>query len=246
MGRLAVYLLLLLARLCSCDLQTGLLLHWSFEGPNASARLLDSSGNGLLPATLSGINKQNITWAPGVVGTHSIQFMPTWFKSATAEDKQGATCPYLVSPILKRRGIRGTAPLTLSLWMKPDLPVGFYNQESWLAAVSTTSYNSYGWDSMVWSVLPGQVLQMSTYGTMVSRSSFRSLAGEWVHVATTYDGSGGSSVLTVYLNGQRAAKFPALVNNGEDPQLFVGYRMGTQLCFSGLVDDIKLYNLASG
>eukprot|EP00727_Mastigamoeba_balamuthi_P002220 m51a1_g11996 hypothetical protein (287) ;mRNA; f:4924-7297 len=244
MGRPAAWLLLpLLARLGSCALQTGLLVHWSFDGPNASARLLDSSGNGL-PPTLSGVNKQNITWAPGVVGTHAIRFMPSWYKSVAAEDMQGATCPYLVSPNLKHRGIRGMAPLTLSLWMKPDLPVSFSNQESWLAAVSTISDNAYGWDSMAWSVLPGQQLQMSAFGTMYSSPSFRSLAGEWVHVATTYDGTGGGSVMTVYLNGQRVAAVLARVNNGEAAQLFVAYRMGAQLCFSGLVDDVRLYTRA--
>eukprot|EP00727_Mastigamoeba_balamuthi_P005748 m51a1_g1793 putative serine threonine protein (2661) ;mRNA; f:394684-406126 len=183
------------------NLESGLLVHWSFDGPNASARLLDSSGNGLSP-TLAGINSQNVSWAPGVVGSHAIQFMPAWYKSSF-QDRQGATCPYLVSPGLRHWGVRGRAAFSAAFWIKPVLPVSFDPsvQNAWVGALSTITNNEYGWDAAAWSLQTTQTMQVGTYRTMYAYPTFRALAGEWMHVVTTYGGNSGNAWLTVYLNG---------------------------------------------
>eukprot|EP00727_Mastigamoeba_balamuthi_P014443 m51a1_g9623 hypothetical protein (253) ;mRNA; f:1108814-1109805 len=224
------------------NLESGLLVHWSFDGPNISARLLDSSGNGLSP-TLAGTNSQNVSWVPGVVGSHAIQFMPAWYKSSF-QDRQGATCPYLVSPGLRSWGVRGRAAFSAAFWIKPVLPVSFDSsvQNAWVGALSTITNNEYGWDATAWSLQTTQTMQVGTYRTMYAYPTFRALAGEWMHVATTYGGVSGNAWFTVYLNGGFAGVFLARVDPGKDPRLVVGMRVRAELCFKGLVDDVRLYN----
>eukprot|EP00727_Mastigamoeba_balamuthi_P005677 m51a1_g1729 putative serine threonine kinase (1689) ;mRNA; f:135134-146420 len=232
----------MLAAMTLGNLENGLIVHWSFDGPNISARLLDSSGNGLSP-TLAGTNNQNVSWVPGIVGSHAIQFMPAWYKSSF-QDRQGATCPYLISPGLRRSGVRGRAAFSAAFWIKPVLPVSCDSsvQNAWVGALSTITNNEYGWDATAWSLQTTQTMQVGTYRTMYAYPTFRALAGEWMLVATTYGGVSGNAWLTVYLNGGFAGVFLARVDPGKDPRLVVGMRVRTELCFKGLVDDVRLYS----
>eukprot|EP00727_Mastigamoeba_balamuthi_P002219 m51a1_g11995 putative receptor-type protein tyrosine kinase (526) ;mRNA; r:1172-4532 len=185
----------------------GLILHWPFDGPNASARLLDSSGNNL-PASIAAYST-SLSWAPGLVGTHALKLAPTWTR-ALGEDKQGTECPYIASPVLKASGIRGRAPFTLSLWIKPDLPDSTAN-------VKTMAIGAH---SMVY-MFP----------------SFRSVADGRMLVTTTFEGTEGGSIMSVYINGQLADTLLARLILGAASKLFIGLGMGTDLCYKGLIDD---------
>eukprot|EP00727_Mastigamoeba_balamuthi_P008601 m51a1_g4363 hypothetical protein (578) ;mRNA; r:283731-286964 len=121
----------------------------------------------------------NVSWVPGVVGSHAIELMPTWYKSSF-QDRQGATCP------------------------------------------------------------PAQAIRVGTYRTVYAYPTFRALAGEWMHVATTYCGVTGNAWLTVYLNGLFAGELLARVDPGVDARLAVGLHDKADLCYKGLVDDLRL------
>eukprot|EP00727_Mastigamoeba_balamuthi_P000002 m51a1_g10 hypothetical protein (272) ;mRNA; f:34612-35427 len=229
----------------SASLLDRTILHWSFEGPDATSRLLDSSGNGL-HAVLNGTYTQNISWVPGVVGSYALQLRPTW-SSLLNDDTQGTGCPFLNSPALRYYGIRGMSPFTLALWIKPDFPVSFLSDAgAWVAALG--SYTTYlQTESIVWAVQPGRTLRVGEFSSTRSYPSMQPAVGEWVHVATTYDGTDGSAALSTYINGRLTDVSVVQANFYFAARLYVGRFLSTsasQLCYSGLVDDIRLYDRA--
>eukprot|EP00727_Mastigamoeba_balamuthi_P013704 m51a1_g8957 putative serine threonine kinase (2606) ;mRNA; f:1042935-1051690 len=212
-------------------------LHWTFDGPNATSRLWDSSGNGL-GATIAAY-AANVTWAQGLVGSHALQLSPQW-KSTLGESKQGGTCPYLASPVLKSLGIRGMGPFALSLWLRPTLPVSSTGGlGSWAAFLGLYSTAIVG---AVVTLEPRQRVQSGIYTNILAYPSFRTVSGEWMHVAVSYGGV-LSSDYSVYINGELADSFSVAANLNLIAQLYIGWDPTTaQLCYSGLVDDVRLYN----
>eukprot|EP00727_Mastigamoeba_balamuthi_P000043 m51a1_g10035 putative pas domain-containing protein tyrosine kinase (806) ;mRNA; f:401-10402 len=230
--------------MCGCtalatDIDEGLILHWPFDGPNASARLLDSSGNNL-PASIAAYST-NLSWAPGLVGTHALQLAPTWIR-ALGEDKQGTECPYIASPVLKSSGIRGRAPFTLSLWLKPELLVSSAGAAEWVAGFSPLKSRSMVSDALGMSIRPTESFRVGGYAAVYVYPTFRSVAGGWMHVTTAFGGIVGGSKLTVYINGELADTMLVRLNSGETSKLFIGLGMDSDLCYKGLVDDVRLYS----
>jgi beta-galactosidase len=67
-------------------------------------------------------------------------------------------------------------------------------------------------------------------------------AGEWHHVAGTYDGS----MINLYIDGQPASTKPwagGISNN--DFEVLIGENaQDTNRCFDGLIDDVRICNYA--
>eukprot|EP00727_Mastigamoeba_balamuthi_P005252 m51a1_g14725 putative serine threonine protein (908) ;mRNA; f:200567-207640 len=225
-------------------------LHWTFDGPDAASRLLDSSGRGLAAALGGYEYSSNITWERGIVGTHAIRLLPVW-PQTLGEHTRGVACPYLVSPVLQDVGIRGMAPFTLSLWMRPDLPVSSVaGLASWVATIGVMSNGVWALGTVRLSVRPGEELVAGAKGVaeVYTHRSFREVAGEWMHVALSYDGTLGGSRMSLYTNGRLVDAIVPQVKFVYPSQLYIGFEFAPQLCYGGLLDDVRLYNrpLSSG
>eukprot|EP00727_Mastigamoeba_balamuthi_P005461 m51a1_g1534 putative flag-tagged protein kinase domain of mitogen-activated protein kinase kinase kinase (1022) ;mRNA; f:524909-534704 len=228
----------------------GPVLHWSFDGPNDTSRLWDSSGNGLAATIGGGAAASNVSWAPGVVaGTQALRLAPTW-STSLGEQTQGSACPYLVSPVLKGVGIRGMAPFTLAAWLRPDLPVTLAgNFGSWVALMGSyrVGVDSRPRGTLEVLLLPRQVLMAGAAGMnlpdVLTVQSFRDVAGEWMHVALAYDGAAGGALLSMYFNGLLARSIALKFDFHFDSVLTLGYPgVIGHLCYSGLIDDLRIYN----
>eukprot|EP00727_Mastigamoeba_balamuthi_P013702 m51a1_g8955 putative dna mismatch repair protein msh3 (1513) ;mRNA; r:1032663-1038614 len=226
--------------------QSNPVLHWPFEGPNATSRLWDWSGNGFTATVGGGIYASNITWAQGVVGSHALQMLPTWTTSL-GEHAQGVACPYLVSPLLKDVGIRGMAPFTLAMWIKPDLPVSSTSaRASWVASLGTVEA-AFTRGSVATVIRPSQTLVAGAVGNNLPDTmlfhKFRDVSGEWMHVAASYEGTFGGDRMSFYVNGRMTDIIVIQAQFYFTARLYVGNTTSsTQLCYSGLVDDVRLYN----
>eukprot|EP00727_Mastigamoeba_balamuthi_P011180 m51a1_g6685 putative serine threonine kinase (1863) ;mRNA; f:9-31210 len=223
------------------SLPAGPILHWAFDGSNSTTGLADSSGNGLA-ATVAGTFSGNISWVPGIIGSRALQLRPSW-TAKNGEMSQGIGCPYLVSPILRRKGIQGMAPFTLSLWAKPVLPVSFVSgMGAWLAVIGMYTYSYFANTPFMWEVMTTQQLKVGAYSGSYSFPSFREVAGEWMHLVTTYDGNMGGAQVSTYINGAIVDVHVSLLTPGDAAKLWIGYGTDSQLCYSGLIDDLRLYN----
>jgi mono/diheme cytochrome c family protein len=74
-------------------------------------------------------------------------------------------------------------------------------------------------------------------------------AGEWVHVAVTYDGSSRASGVRIYLDGVAAplevvrdGLFKDITYEGGEPDLALGYRFRDSGFKGGRVDDLRLFD----
>lgn len=133
---------------------------------------------------------------------------------------------------------------TISAWIKPTT-VGYF------ALVS----QRYG-DAMVFGMGDGVVfpagrlfLNMDDTRASSPYSTGSVTAGVWQHVAVSFKGSDASCAVVFYINGQSAGTGTSCDGNGIDPQdlLFLGYQTRTGIggpdsYYSGLMDDVRLYN----
>jgi len=76
-------------------------------------------------------------------------------------------------------------------------------------------------------------------------------AGEWTHVAATYDGSSRAAGIRLYLNGQpvehdviRDGLHKDITYEGGEPNLTLGHRFRDNGFKGGQVDDLRVYNRA--
>jgi hypothetical protein len=132
--------------------------------------------------------------------------------------------------------LRLTNGMTLEAWVKPSIV-----DNTWRTILfkvqSQAQAQSY--DLISGSDHPGPGVQINTtgehttYGTQLS-------ANTWSHVAGTYDGT----TLQFYVNGTSVASSAASGNMGEDGgALLIGNSFWNEY-FSGLIDDVRIYNKA--
>ncbi|MHC4499048.1 MAG: LamG domain-containing protein, partial [Planctomycetota bacterium] len=121
---------------------------------------------------------------------------------------------------------------TLAFWMKPySLPDSLHStvMKPWDFGCEFFGEEFYGYagrgDDDWW-----VTISTTTSGT-----------GEWYHVALTYDGS----LLTLYIDGNSVASDSASHLSNDEP-LIIGSWYGTGDYFDGLIDDVRLYDLALG
>jgi hypothetical protein len=202
----------------------GLVLHYPLNGTAT-----DVSGSGLHGAVTNG---EWVADRDGLAG--SAWHVPTnnaWIETAI--------------PALSPISFTTAGAFTASLWVKMDsLPHGPEN-----GVIATVGRNSLGWG---FQVTPSGTL----YATMCTPSEFCHstteapgdvpnlplAAGQWVHLAMTYDG--GTGTITFYRNGQRAGvSTVSFSSRFTDLFLEIGtFPLAPQYWFGGTLDDVRMYN----
>ena len=138
-------------------------------------------------------------------------------------------------------------PFSISLWMKtPDKKeraVVFHRSRAW------TDSGSRGYQLLIeegklsWSLIhfwPGNALRIKTKQQVV--------AGEWVHVTVTNDGSSSAPGLKIFINGAetectviRNDLYKGITGGGGD-NISIGERFRDRGFKNGLVDEFKVFN----
>ena len=138
-------------------------------------------------------------------------------------------------------------PFSISLWMKtPDKKeraVVFHRSRAW------TDSGSRGYQLLIeegklsWSLIhfwPGNALRIKTKQQVV--------AGEWVHVTVTNDGSSSAPGLKIFINGAEAEctvirndLYKGITGGGGD-NISIGERFRDRGFKNGLVDEFKVFN----
>lgn len=138
-------------------------------------------------------------------------------------------------------------PFSVSLWMKtPEVKeraVVFHRSRAW------TDSGSRGYQLLIeegklsWSLIhfwPGNALRIKTKQQVV--------AGKWVHVTVSNDGSSSSSGLKIYINGTesecdviRDYLYKGITGGGGD-NISIGERFRDRGFKNGLVDEFKVFN----
>jgi hypothetical protein len=127
----------------------------------------------------------------------------------------------------------GNTPHSIALWVKVEkLPA---EDKTWLLLLGRAGTNSL---SHHWILHSDGRLQVGPWDGKGVAGHIK--AGEWTHLATTFDGT----TLMLYINGALAAAGPTKFNLQGIP-LEMGKRENAgSHSFTGLVDDIAIYNRA--
>jgi len=137
-------------------------------------------------------------------------------------------------------------PFTVSLWAKPntlDLSVG-----NWLVNKRDNStgdewHLTFSQGKVSWTMFGTD----NTHYINVKNNSV-SATGQWLYITATYDGSGSTSGMKIYVNGTPAATTAATggtytaMHNGTAPVVIGKPGFTSGYYFDGLLDDVKIYN----
>ena len=203
------------------DITTGLVGYWKFD-ENSGTVAADSSGH-----DNNGSLQGGVTWANGYTNS-DLNF-------DGVNDDVNAGTNYILS---------GGAALTLSAWIKPFTSTGY------IASKRDTSTCHMSWEFYLSS---GKLkFGISTTAgpnpdvTLTSNGSINTSGSVWTHVAATYD----NNVLKVYINGAQdpttASRTGSIVTSPVCYTLIgaLGNSGSPSTVFSGLIDDIRIYNRA--
>ena len=204
------------------------------DNPSAYWRLNETSGTTLidsaggLDGTYASTVDLGVAGAPGVSGA-AAHF------SGTGSPVANAVVPY--TPTLNPTG-----PFTIEFWVKPDRSgnvggavIGNQNRNTGRAGYAVyQGFNVNGWEAHLGFADTVLFIQGGT----------PPVAGQWDHVAVTWDGVNTSRI---YVNG-RDDTASATVNGPHRPNLSVpfeiGSRFGGGVPYPGTVDEIAFYNHA--
>lgn len=111
------------------------------------------------------------------------------------------------------------------------------------------SSTAAGWELITTDSSYGFILGSSgTSKYYVSTASGTVVTGSWQHVLATYDGSGSTDGMTVYINGKPQALSVSDNDSGSPITYSHTLRIGTNYNlasnFDGLIDDVRIYNYA--
>lgn len=129
----------------------------------------------------------------------------------------------------------GMIPLTIELWVKPDVLDTTYRHLE-----GKMLYDDAGrpYDGIYMYVHAGTTLGFERWangGTDVGLASTAVAAGSWWHIVGTY----GSGTMTLYVNGQPANGGPTQISVAANS---VSFQMGD--LFEGTLDEVALYGTA--
>jgi hypothetical protein len=133
--------------------------------------------------------------------------------------------------------------MTVELWLHLNQ---FDRPKSYEIVSNTISDRGPGWRLMFsWLALrfaSGEGGAGETWGANSTPADTRVEAGQWYHLAATYDGS----QYRIYLDGALVAESEAdLAMTGGDDTVYIGaYRGGYAYGLNGIIDDLKLYDYA--
>jgi len=192
----------------------GLVGYWSFEDATGTLAT-DFSGNGNIGTLNAGGAKP--TWASGKVGS-ALSFDGSDYVTVTDTGSN----------------VEVGSALTITAWVKPNASVSNIN----IVSRANFSYRfRLDGGNTLWAYLNGSVAAATT-------SSFTTTSDIWQHVAMVYDGV--SNTVVFYLNGASDSKATSVSGVLDSPaqDLFIGsYTQGAEF-FSGLIDEVRIYNRA--
>ena len=154
------------------------------------------------------------------------------------------------------KGIVGSSSRTVCAWIKVDSAddvfraiVSWGNDTAGGSWLFTLDHSGYGH--------PGSLRLVAAWGTITGVRDLRD--GEWHHVAAVLedDGSANVSEVLFYIDGlleEINISNPVAINTGDtsggvaanDVRIGAMYRAGSQMCFKGLIDDVRIYDRALG
>ncbi|MBN1506074.1 MAG: hypothetical protein JW955_04465 [Sedimentisphaerales bacterium] len=196
--------------------------HWALDGD----------------ATDSGPGKSN-----GTVNGN-VAFIPGMFAQAAQFDGAG---DYILIPSntgIQLRG--GTGEYSVAVWVKPDdtgdhlillQGLGCSTWGSWFLGLGGPEPDATRYPNML--VFGVRSTGAAAYTGVMADA----VAGEWVHVAASYDGA----VLTLYLDGQEQQSIETNTMPGANTDgFYIGGDPGCngRVWYAGLVDDLYIYNRA--
>ncbi|PZG45515.1 sugar dehydrogenase [Spongiactinospora gelatinilytica] len=192
---------------------TGLVAAYGMDEGSGTS-VADASGNGHTGTA------RNASWAAGRHGQAlSFDGSSSWVRVADAA------------------ALRLTGAMTVEAWVRPVSVGDEYDTVVLKEHPSGLSYGLFGSTS---NVRPSSIVSIS--GETETFGSSPLTAGEWSHLATTYDGT----ALRLYVNGvpagTQAVSGDIRVSTGWD--LFIGGNGFWGDFFSGLIDEVRLYDRA--
>jgi Concanavalin A-like lectin/glucanases superfamily len=125
-------------------------------------------------------------------------------------------------------------PHTIEGWIKMET---YPQARAWILLLGQEGVDSHHW--LLGDAL-GKKAQLGAWGKAANQATSKMPVGEWVHVATTHDGSN----LVCYLNGQPVDKKTATFNL-TDKRLTLAKRVGaTEKNFQGKMAHVRIYRRA--
>jgi len=190
-------------------------MYGSDEGLVANWKFDDGSGGTAIDSvgTNNGILFGDTTWTAGRIGT------------ALSFDGDG-------DYVAVDGGVDALAgdSLTAQLWIRADKLAG------WNALLTQNDKDNNGYYFYIVNGSPAfYVVESPTYAQAVSSEALN--ADKWYHVAATNDGS----ELKIYVDGQLVADASSGLA-GADCNAHIGCEMNNPLYYSGLIDDVRIYN----
>lgn len=212
---------------------TGLLGHWTFDGPRLQQNVTDSGSGGNVGRL---INFVSTTTAPGRIGQ--------------ALDFDGTNDYITMGDVA---AVDSATALTGCAWIYPDSMVG---DRAILAKMNGIT-DGFILDSEMSSAAQSRANAFTinirdsadTDNVSIESAAFSHATSTWSHVCFTFT-AGSATGLRLYINGVEDANSPAnatnvgAINAGANP-LVVGMRSdGTSNPFNGKIDDVRLYTRA--
>ena len=225
--------LVMLLMLCPATAQNDslpLVGYWPFEEPQGTA-VLDASNRDHAGEIMN--DSRGVKRAPGRTG-NALEFSGG---EAGQRNQAGALALKGMEQVDWSQG------LTVELWVK----LNKFDRPATYELVSNTVGDRgpgfrfvISWQSLA--LRSGEGGAGATWGAASQPSATALKVGEWMHVAATYDGS----VFRVYVDGALAGESaPDLKLTPGEGRISVGsYRGGYAYGLDGLVDELKLYNVA--
>ncbi|RZO15687.1 MAG: DUF1553 domain-containing protein [Verrucomicrobiaceae bacterium] len=246
--------------------ESGLYSYFTPAVPTPTMRIMDDQKKANLKALKQKVTVAQNTLIPGVK-----ERFQEWLKTNPKAELKGqvfhqdfegnlgrnSSVPGKIGKAIKLTGddafgtkvgnFRRYQPFSISLWMKtPDVKeraVVFHRSRAW------TDSGSRGYQLLIeegklsWSLIhfwPGNALRIKTKQQVV--------AGKWVHVTVSNDGSSSSSGLKIYIDGAEAEcdvirdhLYKGITGGGGD-NISIGERFRDRGFKNGLVDEFKVFN----
>jgi hypothetical protein len=138
------------------------------------------------------------------------------------------------------------SPFSISAWLCMDDATLFIIITKYAVGNKEWLFLTDGDDKLEWSLY---TLDGTGWIGRKSNTALTSYEGSWIHVVATYDGSGVSSGMKLYLNGVRVdgvdyngGTYTAMSNGTED--IYIGYHAIGGYYANGKIDEVSIWNIA--
>jgi hypothetical protein len=221
-------MLLIVVPALAQDVEQGPVGHWRFD-EGEGMTIADQTDHGRDATILN--DGRGVEWVDGRSGK-AVQF------DGGDSDQRNTSGAVAIAGLSSSDWSKG---MTIELWLHLT---HFDRPQSYEIISNTKSDRGPGWRVMFsWLALgfvSGEGGSGKTWGANSTPAETRVEAGQWYHLATTYDGS----QYRIYLDGQLVAESePDLTMTAGDSTIYVGaYRGGYAYGLNAIIDDLKLYD----